>query len=557
MSQLNKLLKKQLARYCSDAEKTLTEMPELFSAISDSYAHYEEDRKLLEHTLELNSTELEEANASLLSQAEALEIKVKQRTHELELATEQARAGSRAKTQFLANMSHEIRTPLNAILGFSQLLSSYIGDSQEDEECRQFIQNILHSGQNLTEIIDNILDLTKIEAGKMSISLEDVNMKLLFLSIYNIFKVKAEEKGVVFSQKWDTTLNEYIICDRSKINQVLNNLLSNALKFTPAGQQIQMNAERHGKDLLLQVKDTGIGIAQERQKAIFEAFEQADNSTTRIYGGTGLGLAITRELVELMNGSVSLESQEGRGSVFSVRIPMRLSKEANVPTDEVPRLQRGRFSPDNVILVVEDNPINQDVVAALFRSIGITQVYQAHNGREGFTMAVELKPTLILMDMHMPEVDGLICTECIRQAKDTVVSQIPIIGLSADAFTEQQKAAKEAGINHYLVKPLRIQELIPLLDAYLLPIKDGHHADDKEAIPDTLKISVAQSIRDLKMDSTPCTRALMDKVREIKKTCAAYTHPFNQIFHDMEKAVILNNCKLFNKSVDDSSQYTV
>lgn len=465
-----KLLNKQLERHLDDPNEFMRQNKAFLDAVNDTYAHYEDDRKLLERTLELNSTELEHTNENLLELTENLEKKVKERTEELTIATEAALSASKAKSRFLANMSHEIRTPLNAIIGFSELIGSYFETMKDiPAECNQFLSNILHSGRHLCDIINHILDLAKIEAGKMSVSFEEINIADLLNRECQVQKDTAHKKSVELFVCLDSKLPPKIKSDQSKLAQVLNNLMSNAVKFTPEGKRIFFRSWCDNDWLYFEVADEGIGIPKDRQSAIFNAFEQADDSSTRVYGGTGLGLAIVKQLLELMNGSVSLASQEGVGSTFTAKIPLVIPAGGNSEEGKTENISliKKQFDENQTILVVEDNPLNQQLICSLLRSLGIKKIHIAENGSEGHKRAEELCPNLILMDMHMPVTDGIESSRCIRSSDRKAVSTIPIVALSADAFSTIRNSAFEVGINDYLVKPLDLKKLIPVLSKYL------------------------------------------------------------------------------------------
>ena len=287
--------------------KQLDEIDDLISAFNFMATELEKFHKMnIDKILDMNSKLL---NANL----------------ELEEAKKNADSANKAKTHFLATMSHDIRTPLNAIIGFTQLIQQGEDYSQLPAVIQNQIQNIYLGGRNLSELINNILDLSKIEAGKMEINEEDVNIKILLQGIYSINNSLAENKNINFQYKIDSTLPDYFLIDRTKLNQVIMNLCSNAIKFTPANGSVYIEAVKVDEMIEFKLKDEGIGIPKEKQARIFEAFEQSDKTISTNFGGTGLGLSIVKKMTEILGGSISLESKINQGSCFSVKFPLKKS----------------------------------------------------------------------------------------------------------------------------------------------------------------------------------------------------------------------------------------
>ncbi len=392
--------------------------------------------------------------------------------HELGFARQTAEAASAAKSAFLATMSHEIRTPMNGVLGMLELLRTVALPT----EAVEYAETAHQSATALLGIIDDVLDITKLEAGRVTLEAVAFRPSELLRSIVALFAPRVAERGVAFRLQTDASLEAFYQGDPTRLRQILTNLVGNAVKFTPAGAitlcgyteaLTEADSPPDTVRLVLEVRDTGIGIPLEQQTLIFDRFTQSDQSITRRFGGTGLGLAITRELAQLMGGYVSLASAPGEGSVFTVALPLpRLTEAALASLAE--RAAQPPASPDLnrplTILLAEDNEINQRVVIALLRKAGHA-VFCVASGREAVEALAEHKFDLVLMDIHMPEMDGLQATRLIRSSQQPW-ARIPIIALTADALDESCRTHLAAGMNDTLAKPIDRDKLLKTLQRW-------------------------------------------------------------------------------------------
>lgn len=410
------------------------------------------------------SSLLREKNQDLEQHREHLEIQIESRTHNLAVATEQAQAASEAKSEFLATMSHELRTPLNGILGVLTLLQ----DSEMSDSVRKSLAVVESSGQQLLSIVNDILNFEKLDSGNVAIESISFSPHKLFQQASSAFEFEVAQKGIDLAVYLDETVPVFCVGDPLRIKQIFNNLVSNAVKFTHEGEvRVTMSWEKTKEEFHIRVKDTGIGIPAERINSIFRSFEQADSTTTRRYGGTGLGLGISKKLVELMQGQVSVTSEAGTGSCFTVSLPLAETTDEpqidhNLETEAL-YINASKLS----VLVAEDNAVNQLVVKGFLKKFNISPDI-VDNG-DSAQKAIISRPKhydLVLMDISMPKMDGYEATRHIREALGE--SEKPAIyALSANVLADHVRKAKACGMNGTIMKPLDINLLRGVLEQQL------------------------------------------------------------------------------------------
>ena len=416
-----------------------------------------------EFPIELTVTAIEDESESYYSAFIRDISSRRQREQELVQMKEKAEQAAKAKSQFLSVMSHELRTPLNAVIGITHLLMQ----SQPREDQQEDLRTLQFSGESLLHIINDILDFTKLDSGKIELSAIDFNLRDLAQSLYQSFSFKAREKNIVFDVEYDEKMPFYVKGDNFRLSQVLNNLISNAIKFTQEGfvkLKIDM-IENQGNSYVTQfsVVDSGIGIPEEKQEKIFEQFTQADSDTTRLYGGTGLGLSISARLVELMGSSIIVKSTPGKGSnfQFSVVLQEGIKTDPSSASTKVVSKSNEQFR-NKTILLAEDNVFNANIARRFITGWG-AQLEIVVDGRQALEFVSRRKYDLILMDVQMPVLDGFACTRKIRKH----FKHIPIIAITASPRNEIIHEIMACGMNDFVSKPFKPNELRSKLLEYL------------------------------------------------------------------------------------------
>jgi signal transduction histidine kinase len=403
-----------------------------------------------------------------------LELKTKEISLR-EAAEAEALNASHAKSEFLSHMSHEIRSPLNAVIG----MISMAAETDDIQKIKDYLKKAFNAGKHVLGLINDILDMSKIEANKLELAYSEFVFQQMLEDIINEANVRAREKHQDITVNVNKNVPPVIIGDELRLSQIISNLLTNAIKFTPDYGRIEVNAEKLDEQdgeitLQIEVADNGIGISPEQQKKLFTSYNQADNSIAQKYGGTGLGLAISKRIIELMRGEIWIESELHKGSkfIFTIKAGKGKDKDYEESSPQTGAGESGFDFSKYTILVSEDDAINREVMTALLEKTGISFDF-AENGKKAVALFQEHpeKYDMILMDVHMPEMDGYEATRRIREGGSPIGKNIRIIALTADVFTEDIEKCLEAGMDGHIGKPVFPNNLYAMLKKHLLKLK--------------------------------------------------------------------------------------
>lgn len=456
--------KKQKAKYVGmpiySLAENWSELAEVIENGEIDYARITHTRDGKTNYFDINKSEIYNRNGKKLGQVVDLRNinMLAEALQEAKNAREAAEHANRSKGYFLANMSHEIRTPMNAIIGIAEMLDA---EGLSREEQKKYNQIIIKSAESLLTIINDILDLSKIEAGRMELEKSSIDLGQLVRDAVEIFNITTANRSIIMTSYIDKRIPQRLLGDAVRIRQILTNLISNSVKFTKQGE-IEVTAKYFGKKnnvntIELCVRDTGLGISENKLDTVFESFKQADSSTTRKYGGTGLGLTIVKSLVELMNGTIKVESKLGEGSRFTVLLPIEDAAEEAAEQKSQQQADTGSMK-ELQLLVAEDNKINREVIGLHLKKLGC-QFEIVENGRQAVEKYSLGSYDALLMDIQMPDMDGLEATAIIRSMEEGTGRRIPIIALTASSMKEDIQKCLNAGMDAHISKPFKADKL--------------------------------------------------------------------------------------------------
>jgi len=498
---LHPLLRRQVKKYLNIQEEIPEHLFNFLKSINQSYLLYDSNRELVDRAMKLSGEELFEKNAKLFDEADRQRILInsiknaiqiispeqeindddilrigeiltntvnerKEFENQLEESRQKAEESLETRKLFLANISHEIRTPINAISGMSGILA----DTEISETQKQYVNAIQSSSKSLMVIVNDILDMSKLESGKFSAEFIPFDIRTILDPLYTTYLLKTDEKGIAFSIDYPQDMPKWLFGDPTRLGQILNNLISNAIKFTDTGKvTLKITFEKKGKhnEFCFRVTDTGIGIDKEKLKTIFEFFSQEDNTITRRFGGTGLGLAISKSISELLGGEITVESEKNVGSTFQFCLTM---PEASEQLKGESVVSQSDLTGKNV-LIVEDNELNRFLAVTILKKWN-ANIHTAVNGEEAVKAVSKLDIDIVLMDIQMPVMDGVAAAVAIRSE---LKSNVPIIALTANALASEKEKCWQAGMNEYITKPYNpefLLEKILLLTEYNFKTED-------------------------------------------------------------------------------------
>jgi signal transduction histidine kinase/CheY-like chemotaxis protein len=530
---LHPLLKRQLKKYLGLKEDIPEYLFSFLKSVNQSYLLYDSNRELVERAMRLSSEELFEKNTKLSEEAavqralinnikeaiqtispeqeindddilrigDTLTNTVNERIEfekQLEESRQKAEESLETRKLFLANISHEIRTPINAISGMSGILA----DTEISETQKQYVKAIQSSSKSLMVIVNDILDMSKLESGKFSADFIPFDIRSIVDPLYTSYLLRTDEKGISFNIDYPKDMPRWVFGDPTRLGQILNNLISNAIKFTDKGSvSLKINFEKKGKlnDFCFSVTDTGIGIDQEKLKTIFEFFSQEDNTITRRFGGTGLGLAISKSIAELLGGEIKVESEKNVGSTFkfSLTMPEAAEQEKNVA------VALSDLTGKNV-LIVEDNELNRFLAVTILKKWN-ANIHIAENGEEAVAAVKNKEIDIVLMDIQMPVMDGVAASIAIRNELN---SNVPIIALTANALESEKEKCWQAGMNEYITKPYNPNYL---LEKIIFLIENATSAEDQNSEHVSLE-SLSELMNGSKEQMIQMTTVFLDQI---------------------------------------------